>query len=165
LKPAHLLSVALGTFLVASLAFSAALWVHREDVLSAALLGVGSAVGQIQFAGRVLAQNPSATGQRQAAYVIAQAAGQIMEAAPVVGQEGYSADGAIGLGIRLQAFVGQLQMGEESRQLVARQRKALIRLPRLVSPGYKTNPFDVMGRDLPHKLPTVERELTNAGIR
>ncbi len=165
MKATHLLCRALGIALVAALAFSAALWVHREDVLSAALAGVGSAVGQVQFAGRVLKQDPSAAGQRQAAYVIAQAAGQILEAAPVVSQEGYSGDDVTGFGTQLMSFEGQLQAGQEPRQLVKRQAKMLIALPETVSPANRTGNFLVMGNALLRKLPTVERIFTNAGVR
>ena len=165
MKATHLLCRALGIVLVASLAFSAALWVHREDVLSAALEGVGSAVGQVQFAGQLLEQDPSTAGQRQAAYVVAQAAGQILEAAPVVSQEGYSGDDATGFATWLMSFEGQLQAGQEPRQLVERQAKMLIALPRTVSPTYKTDSFAVMGNGLLRKLPTVERIFTTAGVR
>ncbi len=165
MKPAQLLGRALGIALLGSLVFSTALWVHRQDVLDATLQGVGSAVGQIQFAGHLLEQDPSSTGQRQAAYVIAQASGQILEAAAVVGQEGYNGDDVTGFALGLQQFGGQLQSESEPRQLVERQARALVALPRRVSATFKTNSFEVTGRELLQQLPTVMRTFTAAGIR
>jgi len=152
------------TLLAASMVFSAALWVHRESVLTAACDGVGSAVGQIQFAGHLLEQDPSAAGQREAAYVVAQAVGQLLEAAPVVAQEGYAEISVTSFSLGLQAFEGRLQDGRESRKLVERQAKALAGLGPGISRTFRTDAFSALGRDLLEKLPTVTRAFKAAGV-
>lgn len=164
MKTVNLRLGVLAAMLVAALAFSAALWVHREDVLGSAYQGVGSALGQIQFAGQTLQQDPSSAGQQRAAYLIAQAAGELFEASPILAQEGYDYNVVTAFAVGLQHFGGELQSGHESRRLVQRQSEVLIALPRTVSPTFRTDSISTMGRELLNQMGSVAHRLAEAGV-
>jgi hypothetical protein len=154
----------LSVLLTASLIFSAALWVHREDVLSATLQGIDSAIGELQFAGYDLEQNRSATGQRNVAYMVTQAVGQLMEAAPVLGQEGYDGNAVYGFAIELLTFTGKLEAGTESKQVLERQARALAGLPSMLSPTYRKDSAEVLGRRFLNDMANVSIRFTEDGV-
>jgi len=154
----------LSALLAASMIFSAALLVHRADVLSATLQGVDAAVGEIQFAGYDLEQDPSPAEQRNVAYVVMQAVGQLMEAAPVLGQEGYDRDAVYGFAIDLMTYTGKLEAGTESRVVLRHQARALAGLPSMLSPTYRKDSADVLSRRFLDDMAKVSIRFIAAGV-
>lgn len=152
----------LATLLVASLVAVAALWVHREDVFASACQGMSSALEQLYEAGGALQRDPSPAGQQQAAYLVAQAVGEIDAVSPIVAQEGFGNSSVLSLGEGLQIYEGNLQGGAEPRQLVERQAHTLLTLPSDVSRTYRTD--STLGREFLTKLNVVSHQLVDGGI-